>query len=257
MPFRHKPERHLLVMMKQILAVTSGKGGVGKTSICAALGHAFSAIGMKTVIVELDSGLRGLDLMLGVHQSNLDLSDIIKGRCKPVEAAYISAKSERLFLIPASTDASVVLSAQRVKQICNGLLAAFDVVILDMPAGVHTTSEILSQVSATSLMVVTPDPVCVRDAASFNTILHQKGITDLKMIINKVPRKLHKNYKFKNLDQVIDDTYTQLIGVIPYSEGFQNALLAYLPPDPSTVWGRAVFNIAHRVLGHYVPLAVQ
>lgn len=202
--------------MGKVFALTSGKGGVGKSTVSVGLGLAFCKKGKKVLLVDMDEGLRCLDLMLGLDKSTVfDLSDILLGK-EPEEAIYQSETQENLYLIPAPANVGQIdyfsfsTFALKVKEM-------FDIVIFDFPAGINTALYSCLPKDTLFLTVAVPDPISVRDAGAVSEALGEVGIT-ARLIINRFINKQKGKYRFKNIDEIIDGSALKLIGIVPESE---------------------------------------
>ena len=202
--------------MSKIIAVTSAKGGVGKSTICCNLGKAFSNLGKKTLLVELDIGLRGLDLYFNVKEIVYDLGDVLNGVCS-LKNSIINLKNyNNLFLIPAPFNFNLKITKNSLMNFFSDLKEfKFDYVLLDLKAGVDIAYLVKEFVNL-FLVVVNPSLVCIRNSYFFNNFLQlEKEKTNAKLIINKFKFSFKKNSTFKTLDDIIDETKLQLIGLIP------------------------------------------
>lgn len=245
--------------MAQIIVVTSGKGGVGKSSTCAMVGAALGRAGQRVLLLEMDSGLRGLDIMLGVEdQTVFDLSNVLLGHCEPIKAIAHSTSSENLHLISAPYDPAFVPDKEDLMRLTRGISHYYDFVLVDTPAGLGRNFDVCVKVADRALLVVTPDPICVRDGARVADILAERGLTDIRLIINKVGRKPPKGGRIlPDLDVVIDTTRVQLIGVIPYEEQVTRAASMGSTLSKALLAAKAYENIAARLCGTQVELAME
>ena len=202
--------------MGSVFGVTSGKGGVGKSTVSVGLGIAFADSGKKVLLVDMDEGLRCLDLMLCIDKTAVfDLSDLLSGR--PLEdVVYASPLKEGLFLIPAPSSIGMI-DEEKLSEISNILANEFDVVIFDFPAGIDFKFYSLLPKETLFITVATPDPISIRDASAVSLRL---GDMDLKsrLIINKFNYKESRKYKQKNIDSIIDTASIRLLGLVPESE---------------------------------------
>lgn len=237
--------------MGKIFAVTSGKGGVGKSTFSVGLSLALSKSEKSVLLIDMDEGLRCLDIMLGVDKSTVfDLSDILGGK-EISDAVYEIPNYENLFLIPAPAKLGLIDAftfttfAQQVKTM-------FDVVIFDFPAGIDFSLYTCLPQDSLCLTVALPDPVSVRDASVVSQMLSQIGCS-ARLIINCFEYKLAKKHIFKNIDEIIDQSELQLLGIIPKSS--ELALLSVkhkLKPKGKVM--RAFTRIAKRLLGENILL---
>ena len=202
--------------MGKVFAVTSGKGGVGKSTVSVGLGLAFCNKGKKVLLVDMDEGLRCLDLMLGIDKTTVfDLSDIIMGK-EPEEATYQSDIVPNLYLIPAPANVGM-LDYFSFTNFALKVQEMFDIVIFDFPAGINISLYSCLPKNAQFLTVAVPDPVSVRDAGAVSDALAEAGIT-ARLIINRFVNKRSGKYRFKNIDEIIDGAALRLIGIVPESE---------------------------------------
>lgn len=202
--------------MGSCYAITSGKGGTGKSTVCVGLGLTLAKEGKKTLLVDMDEGLRCLDLMLGVESRlTFDLSDVLSG--KSIEdATYSALDVPNLFLIPAP-DTIGKINPEDFKIFAEQILKEYDVVIFDFPAGIDFELYKYLPQNVIVLAVCNADPVSVRDAASVCN--HIPIARDkIKLIINKYVYKTLLKGLFTNIDNIIDESGFKLIGVIPQSE---------------------------------------
>ncbi len=202
--------------MGKVLAVTSGKGGVGKSTVSVGLGFAFCKKGNRVLLVDMDEGLRCLDLMLGMDNATVfDLADILAG--KDIEdAVYTCNENESLSLIPAPAKPDSV-DPEEFRKFAIKVRELFDVVIFDFPAGINLSLYGALPEDTRFLTVAVPDPVSVRDAAAVGS---QLGTLSFKsrLVINRFEYKQTLKFKHKNVDGIIDSASIRLIGIVPESE---------------------------------------
>lgn len=202
--------------MGKVFAVTSGKGGVGKSTVSVGLGLAFCNKGKKVLLVDMDEGLRCLDLMLGLDNVTVfDLSDVLMGK-EPEEATYQSEIIPNLYLIPAPASIGT-LDYSSFSAFALKVREMFDVVIFDFPAGINVSLYSCLPKDTQFLTVAVPDPISVRDAGAVSDALATAGIT-ARLIINRFVIKQSGKYRFKNIDEIIDGSALRLIGIVPESE---------------------------------------
>ena len=220
--------------MNNVYVVTSGKGGVGKSTVTAYLGVELCKKGKKVLLIDMDEGLRSLDLMLDVSSHTLfDVSDIIKGNCNVNQAVIPVKQCPNLYLLPAPVTVNSLNSPKGMKILCEKLSEFFDFILIDSPAGVG--KGFINAVSGAdnALVVVNPDPVSVRDAAYVAKLLRENKVENIRLIINKLDIDLVKKGVLYNIDEVIDATALQLIAAIPYDielikSGNQDSLTAVI-----------------------------
>ena len=235
--------------MGKIFAVTSGKGGVGKSTISAGLSLAFSQNGHKVLLVDMDEGLRCLDLMLGVDgQVVFDLSDILGGR-EINDAVY--SVNENLSLIPAPQKIGLI-DAYQFTNFVNSVKDLYDVIIFDFPAGIDFTLYTCLPKDSLFITVAFPDAVTVRDAAVVSGLLAEKGCSS-RLIINRFDYKFSKRKIYKNIDDIIDESSLQLIGIVPLSSELQGLSHGQALKKKSKPM-KALTRISKRLLGEHILL---
>lgn len=243
--------------MGDVILVSSGKGGVGKSTVCACLGREIADKGKKTVIVELDCGLRCLDIMLSVGERLVyDLSDVAEKRCSLSDAVVKADDSGNLCLLPAPFSADATISEEFLKDTLKALAAEYDAVLIDAPAGVGRSYGKAFRICDTVLMVVTPDPICIRDAHKTAKSLYDIGCRNIRLIINRVREDFQKNKTIPDLDYVIDTTQLRLIGVIPEDDSVPRRLQNGEQLQRSVT--KDVMNrIAGRIFGEDIKLLIK
>lgn len=244
--------------MGQVILFTSGKGGVGKTASTAFVGLALARLGKKVLLLEMDSALRGLDIILGLDQSIVyDLSDVLKAKCEPIKAIYQSRIHKRLFLMPASNDQSFEPYQNDLIRLTKLVSRYFDYILIDSPAGFGKGFEVSLKVADAAIIVVTPDPICVRDAKVISDIVFSNGISNTKLIINKVRKKIGKVNPIQDLDEVIDTIATPLLGVVIDDDEISVLMSTGKINECNTQFSHIFLSIASRILGVYKPLIIR
>ena len=242
----------------KVLAVTSGKGGVGKSTMTVSLGIAAAAYGSRVLLIELDAGLRGMDIMLGISDRIVfDLGDLLEGRCNINSAIIPSPNVSGLYAIVAPVSMTGPILIQDMRLLIDGLRAYFDLIILDTPAGLGRGLRIACEVSDLALIIATPDPVCIRDGNQVVREMLSRGFTSHRLIINRVSRKFIRHQVVRDLDEVIDGVGSQLIGVVP-EDGEVTLFSSHgRLPDPKGELQRVCRAIIARIDGEYKPLIVR
>ena len=243
--------------MSKIIAVTSGKGGTGKSTVCAGIGYALAKQGHRTLLIELDFGLRCLDIMFGMENSiKYDLGDVLSGKKKALDAIADVPMASNLNLLCAPKTLTSV-TAEQIVEICRSIKKYFEYIIIDTGAGIN--SHVFDIVEQANLILVlsTPDPVCVRDASLMSDEFYNRGNKSQRLIINKISKKVIGDALVTNLDEIIDKVGVQLIGVIP--DDFKMTVATGkgnpIPTDSAAL--RAFDAIAKRLGGDFVPLTVK
>ena len=241
--------------MSRISVITSGKGGAGKSTVCAGLGYALSRSVGRVLLIDTDAGLRSLDLMLGVGGTTMfDLSDVFAGNCEPVRAIYPSPVCQNVFVLPAPVSLEEMCSPKEMCSLCQGLTRYYDQIIIDCPAGVGQGFKTAVAAADMALVVTTPDMVCARDAQIISRLLDDSNVPS-RLIINRLRPLKVMDGSMPDVDEIIDTAGVQLMGIIPEDEAVAVAN-ANGRPLPSDCNAAVCFsNIAQRYLGKNVPLA--
>lgn len=244
--------------MAEVIVVTSGKGGVGKTTTVANLGVGLSALNKKVVMIDTDIGLRNLDVALG-HQDSIvyDLLDVIKGICTPAQAAIEDKRFDGLFLIPAAqTFDQNVVNAENMKELAERLKKEYDFILIDCPAGIDKGFKNAVAAADKAIVVTTPDLAAIRDADRVLGLLEGDEIDDCLLLINKIRPELIKNGHMMNVDDVLSILSTNLLGVIPDDPNILISASQNEPvvKNPKSLAGQAYQNIVKRLMGEDVPL---
>ena len=236
--------------MGRIIATTSGKGGVGKSTVAAGLGFAFALKGEKVLIVDMDEGLRCLDLILGVDDSAvLDLSDALNGA--DIEDVAYSCRHKNLFLVPAPANVGEI-DPDKFEKFVRQVKSLYDIVIFDFPAGLDFTLYTKLPKTAVFMTVAVPDNVSVRDAAAVSFKLHNLGLSS-RLIINRYRFKFMKKSKRKNIDGIIDSAGLRLLGIVPERQELNSLSLTHNIRKRGPAM-KAFTRIANRLLEEDVPL---
>jgi len=203
----------------RIIVVTSGKGGVGKSTITANLGSALAMEGKRVAVVDMDIGLRNLDVILGLENRIVfTIVDMVKGKCKIKQAAIRDRRIENLFLIPASqSDNKDVLKPEEMVRISKQLRAEFDIVLMDCPAGIERGFENAVAAADEALVVCTPEVSSVRDADRVIGLLYSRSITP-KLIVNRIVPDMVARGDMLSHEDVLEVLSIELLGLIPMDE---------------------------------------
>lgn len=237
--------------MGKIYTVTSGKGGVGKSTFSAGISCAFAGEGKSVLLVDMDAGLRCLDLILGVSASLVfDISDVLLG--KPLEEVVCPVPEFKKLDLLAAPQREGMIDTFSFAGFAAEVAEIYDVVVFDFPAGFDFELCTACPKNTTHLVVVTPDVVCIRDAAEVCERL--TSFSDkVRMVLNRFDISFIKRGIYKNVDEAIDRTGIQLIGIVPYS----NELIIAAAKGKPAKRGRAVKafkRITKRLAGENVRL---
>lgn len=245
-------------MMGKVILVTSGKGGTGKSTLTVNCGMALSLLGNRVLLIDTDAGLSALDIMLGVSDRVVyDLSDILYGRCEP-NKAIVETSWKRLSLLPAPVCDDEQDCTKALFQLCKGLRSYYDFILLDSPAGLGKWARAAAAAADQALLVVTPDPVCIRDADRMAGQILSRHTMDIRLVINRVQPNILRKKLEGGLDVIIDASAVQLIGVVPEDRQITFAAYDSRPVVHTTEEhggaAEAYCNIARRLHGKDVPL---
>ncbi len=245
--------------MSEVIVVSSGKGGTGKSTISVCLGNSFAKMGRKVLLIDCDAGMRGLDIMLGVSKSLVfDIADVVSGNCKTEHIIYPCPYIENLFLIPAPQNVEDEISSGILKQFINSIKKDYDVIIIDCPAGVGKSFEIAVAPATKCLVVANAEPTSVRGCQRVKSRLLEIGKSDIKLIINRFNKKSFKELNaYYDLDEVIDATGIQLLGLVTENKAVVSAIQKGTSYDCKCVTIKAIDNIAKRLEGQNIPLAIK
>jgi septum site-determining protein MinD len=243
----------------EAIVITSGKGGVGKTTTTANLGTALALQGKKVCLVDTDIGLRNLDVILGLENRLIyDLVDVIEGRCK-VHQAIVKDKrfEDGLFLLPAAqtTDKNAI-NVEQMKTLIGNLKRDYDYILIDCPAGIEQGYKNAVAGADRAIVVTTPEISAVRDADRIIGLLEQEDIEPPKLIINRIKRQLMNSGDALDINEITTHLSIDLLGIVLDDENVISSSNKGEPVvmDPSNPAAIGYRNIARRILGESVPL---
>ncbi len=242
-------------MAARVITITSGKGGVGKTTTTANLSAALAMLGKKICCIDADIGLRNLDLVLGMENRIVyDIVDVVEGRCKPRQALIRHKHLPELYLIPAAqTRDKTAVSPSQMVQVVKDLATEFDFIVIDSPAGIERGFRNAVAPAHEVLIVTNPEVSAVRDADRIIGLIEADSRRiPMRLVINRVKPDMVRRGDMLSPDDVIDILAIKLIGVVPDDE---TVLIASNKgaPDPNSRAGQAFRNIARRLMGEEVP----
>ncbi|MCG8565418.1 MAG: septum site-determining protein MinD [Desulfobacterales bacterium] len=246
-------------MEGKIIVVTSGKGGVGKTTATSSIGAALALEGNRVAIVDMDIGLRNLDVVMGLENRIVfNIVDVVKGRCKVEQAAIRDRRIDNLFLIPASqSDNKDVLTPDGVERVGRELKSQFDYIIMDSPAGIERGFENSVAAADMAVVVCTPDVSAVRDADRVIGLLYARSL-EPKLIVNRIePARVERGEMLSHED-VMEVLSIDLAGLVPMDD---KVLISSNTGTPLVLQndakaGHAFKRIAKRLIGEDVPIEV-
>ncbi|MUT64529.1 septum site-determining protein MinD [Paenibacillus sp. NEAU-GSW1] len=243
--------------MGEAIVVTSGKGGVGKTTTSANLGTALALLGKKVCMVDTDIGLRNLDVVMGLENRIIyDLVDVAEGRCRLNQALIKDKRFDELYMLPAAqTKDKNDVNPDQVRDMVLELKKDFDYVIIDCPAGIEQGFRNAIAGADRAIVVTTPENAAVRDADRVIGLLDKEKIA-AKIVINRIRQNMVKSGEMLDIDEICQVLAVDLIGIVPDDEKVIKAANNGEPTvmDPSSRAAIAYRNIARRILGDMVPL---
>ncbi len=244
--------------MQNVIVVTSGKGGVGKTTTVANIGAGLVDSGKKAVLIDTDIGLRNLDVVLGLENRIVyDLVDVVEGTCRLKQALIRDKRFEGLYLMPAAqTRDKMAVNPDQMKKLVEELEAEFDYIIIDCPAGIEQGFKNAIAGAKSAIVVTVPEVSAVRDADRIIGLLSASGIDDCSLLVNRLRPDLVKKGDMLALDDTLDIIGIDLIGVVPEDEDIIRSSNFGEPiiTNPKSMAGKAYRNITKRILGENIPM---
>ena len=244
--------------MGDTIVVTSGKGGVGKTTTTANLGTALAFAGFRVVLVDTDIGLRNLDVVMGLENRIVyDIVDVTSGNCRLKQALIKDKRFDSLYLLPAAqTKDKTAVSPDEMRYLCEDLQEEFHYVLIDCPAGIEQGFYNAIAGANKAIVVTTPEVSAVRDADRIIGLLESAELRNPKLIINRIRPRMVKHGDMMDIEDIVDILAIDLIGVIPEDEKIivstnkgEPAVMDVLSPA-----GEAYRRISKRIRGEEVPL---
>jgi septum site-determining protein MinD len=244
-------------MGARVITVTSGKGGVGKTTVTANISVALAAMNKKVVAIDADIGLRNLDVILGLENRIVyDLVDVVEGRCKLRQAMIKHKTYPELYLIPAAqTRDKTAVSPSDMIDIAQKLRDDYDFIMIDSPAGIERGFRNAVAPADDVLIVTNPEVSSVRDADRIIGLLEAEEKGPGRLIVNRVKMDMIKRGEMLSMNDVVDILAINLIGVVPEDEAVLVSSNRGEPAagDTNSRAGQAFRNIARRLTGEEVP----
>lgn len=245
-------------MTGRVIVITSGKGGVGKTTTNANIGTALARAGKKVVMIDTDLGLRNLDLLLGLENRIVyTIVDVVEERCKLKQALVKDKKNPNLCLLAAAqTRDKTAVTEEQLKDICEKLKKDYDFILVDCPAGIEQGFQNAVAGASEAIVVTTPEMSAVRDADRIIGLLEAKEeIKSYKLLINRVRPNLVKSNDMMSVDDVVGILSAELIGIIPEDTGIITSTNKGEPivNTEKSLAGIAYRNVARRIMGEDVP----
>lgn len=245
-------------MGARVIVITSGKGGVGKTTTTANIGAALADKGHKVLLIDTDIGLRNLDVVMGLENRIVyDLIDVIEGRCRVSQALIKDKRCPNLVLLPAAQirDKNDV-NADQMKELISSLKDSFDYILIDCPAGIEQGFKNAIAAANEAVVVTTPEVSATRDADRIIGLLEAAGIKNPRIVVNRLRIDMVKEKNMLSVEDILDILAVKLLGVVPDDE---NVVISTNKGEPLVYKGdslaaKAFKNIASRIEGVEVPL---
>lgn len=244
-------------MESRVIVVTSGKGGVGKTTTTANLAAALARMGNKVVAVDGDIGLRNLDVVMGLENRIVyTLIDALDGVCRLGQTYIRDKRVDNLYMIPtAQSKTKDAVSAKQMEDVCAELRKEFDFVLIDSPAGIEAGFKNAAAGADEALVVTTPEVSAVRDADRIIGLLESMEKAPIRLIVNRIRPQMVKKGEMLGVSDVLDILAIDLIGMVPDDESVVTSANCGEPLTiaSASMASKAFTNIAHRIAGEDVP----
>ena len=240
--------------MCRVIVITSGKGGVGKTTITANLGTAVAQLGKKVCLIDADFGLRNLDLLLGLEQRVVyTIIDVLAGECKLEKAIVRDKRTPGMHLLPAAQNRTKeAINPGQMKEIIEKLKPDFDFIFIDCPAGIEMGFRNAISAAQEALVVTTPEVAAVRDADRVVGLLESENVGTIHLIVNRLRPEMVKLDEMLSVEDILDLLVMPLIGIVPddkriitSSNKGEPIVLSKENPLPAI----ALKNVAKRLIG--------
>ncbi len=242
--------------MGEVIVITSGKGGVGKTTTTANVGTGLAKLDKKVILIDTDIGLRNLDVVMGLENRIVyNLVDVIEGNCRVKQALIKDKRYPNLYLLPsAQTRDKTAVTPEQMKKLADELRDEFDYIIMDCPAGIEQGFKNAIAGADRALVVTTPEVSAVRDADRIIGLLEANEMKQTHLIVNRLRPDMVKRGDMMSSEDVVEILAISLIGVVPDDE---NIVISTNQGEPlvgtSTLAGQAYINICRIILGEEVP----
>ncbi len=240
----------------QVIVVTSGKGGVGKTTTVANVASSLARLGKKVVVMDLDIGLKKLDLILGLENRVIyDIVQVIEGECTLKQALVKDKRFPELYMLPAAqTRNKDDITPEQVKQLCTELKKDFDYIFIDCPAGIEQGFRNAIAAADRAIVVTNPEVSAVRDADRIIGMLESANFKDIKLVVNRIRNDMVKSGDMLSIEDLLEHLCIDLLGIVPEDQSVvvsTNRGEPIILNDHSQA-STAFNNIARRTLGEQI-----
>ena len=242
--------------MSEVIVITSGKGGVGKTTTSANVGTGLAVLGKKTVLIDTDIGLRNLDVVMGLENRIVyNLVDVVEGNCRMKQALIRDKRYPNLYLLPsAHARDKTAVSPEQMKKLVDDLRDEFDYILLDCPAGIERGFQNAIAGAERALVVTTPEVSAIRDADRIIGLLEAADMGMIDLIVNRIRMDMVRRGDMMSMDDVMDILAVNVIGVVPDDESI---VISTNQGEPlvgmGSMAGQAYLNICRRLMGEQIP----
>jgi len=243
--------------MSRIIVITSGKGGVGKTTTTSNIGIALAQLGQKVLLLDADVGLKNLDLLLGLENRIVyNGLDVLTGVCRLTQALIQDKRQSNLTFFPLSSNQlKSPITKEQIANLIDQLKDSYDFILIDSPAGIDEGFQVAIHAAKEALIVVTPEVTSIRDADKVIGLLEAKDINNINLVINRLKPEMVKAENMMSVNDVKDILGIPLVGVIPDSEQVITASNRGEPlvlDEKLSIPGLAFINTAQRLMGESV-----
>ncbi len=247
------------IFMSEVIVITSGKGGVGKTTACANIGSGLALLGSKVVLIDTDIGLRNLDVVMGLENRIIyNLVDVIEGNCRIKQALIKDRRSEGLYLMPsAQTRDKSAVTPEQMKKLTDTLKDEFDFILLDCPAGIEQGFRNAIAGADRAVVVTTPEVSAIRDADRVIGLLDGAGITRKELLVNRIRPELVRRGDMMTLEDIHEILAIPMVGAITDTE---EIVIAGNSGEPvagqDCPTGQAFMDVCRRLMGETIPIGM-
>lgn len=246
--------------MGEVIVITSGKGGVGKTTTTANLGSSLAEAGKKVVLVDTDIGLRNLDVVMGLENRIVyDIVDVIEEKCKLRQALIKDKRFEELFLLPAAqTRDKTAINEDQMRDLTKKLKEEFDYILIDCPAGIEQGFKNAIAGADRAIVVTTAEISAIRDADRIIGLLESSEIKNPELIVNRLRPSMVKKGEMMEVEDIVDLLSVDLVGVVPDDEYIITQTNKGEPviKNKKAPSGKSYIEIARRILGENIEVTI-